>query len=209
MIKVNLLPLEYRKVERTPVLRFVTILCGVVLSASAIGAFLYVHFGTLVEVVSESEKLEEALTTKQVLANRSKSLDTEFKEYRKRRDTIEGIGESRKLWSKKIDELCDLIHNKGDRERHLVWLQSIRTLNSTKDSGGGIYIKGLSGGSEIHRLSDFHLDIKNSEFFTDFMGIDNPEGSVVKFSDGRVPDTAWDFDFNLLMEPSGKKTKKR
>ena len=40
MIKVNLLPAEYRKVERTPVLRFVTIICGVVLSASAIGAFL-------------------------------------------------------------------------------------------------------------------------------------------------------------------------
>lgn len=207
MIKVNLLPLEYRKVERTPVLRFVTILCGVVLSASAIGAFLYVHFGTLVEVVSEFEKLEETLTTKTVLANRSTSLATEYQEYRKRRDTIEDIGQSRRLWSKKIDELCDLIHNKGDRQRHLVWLNSIRTLNPTKDTGGGIYIKGLSGGSEIHRLSDFHLDLKNSEFFADFMGIDNPEGSVVKFSDGRVPGTAWDFDFNLLMAPSGKKKK--
>jgi Tfp pilus assembly protein PilN len=180
----------------------------VVLSASAIGAFLYVHFGMLVEVVSEREKLEESFTTKQVLANRSKALDTEFKEYRQRRNTIEGIGESRKLWSKKIDELCDTIHNKGDRQRHLIWLNSIRTLNATKDSGGGIYIKGLSGGSEIHRLSDFHLDIKNSEFFADFMGIDNPEGSVVKFTDGRVPDTAWDFDFNMLMPPNGKKPKK-
>ena len=30
MIKVNLLPPEYRKVERTPVLRFATIVAGVV-----------------------------------------------------------------------------------------------------------------------------------------------------------------------------------
>ena len=90
MIRVNLLPVEFRKVERTPVLRFLTIICGVVLSASAIGAFLYVHFGTLVEVVSESEKLQETLVTKQVLANRSKALDSEFKEYKKRRDAMVG-----------------------------------------------------------------------------------------------------------------------
>ena len=60
MIKVNLLPPEYRKVERTPVLRFVTIVCGVILSASAIGAFLFVHFGSLVEMQLERQQLEEA-----------------------------------------------------------------------------------------------------------------------------------------------------
>ncbi len=208
MIRVNLLPAEYRKVERTPVLRFLTIICGVVLSASAIGAFLYVHFGTLVEVVCESEKLQETLVTKQVLADRSKALDREHKEYSKRRKTIEDIGQSRKLWSKKVDELCDVIHNKGDRQRHLVWLTSIRTLNTRKDSAGGLYIKGFSGGSEIHRLSDFHLDVKNSEFFADFIGIDNPEGSVVKFSDDKLPDTAWAFDFNMRLKPTGKAKKR-
>ena len=208
MIKVNLLPAEYRKVERTPVLRFLTIICGVVLSASAIGAFLYVHFGTLVEVVSEGEKVQETLDTMQVLADRSKALEREFTEYKQRRMQIEEIGLSRRLWSRKVDELCDIIHNKGDRQRHLVWLSSLRTLGGTKESAGGIYIKGFSGGSEIHRLSDFHLDLKNSEFFADFMGIDNPEGSVVKFGDDKLPDTAWDFDFNLRLKPTGKAKKR-
>ncbi|MHC4861981.1 MAG: PilN domain-containing protein, partial [Planctomycetota bacterium] len=176
MIKVNLLPAEYRKVERTPIMRFVVILCGVVLSASAIGAFLYVHFGMLVEVVSDREKLEETYLTKKVIADRSRALSREASEYKKRRETIERIGKSRMLWSQKLDELCDIIHNKGDTKRHQVWLNQLRTLAASGDSPGGIYFKGFSGGAEIHRLSDFHLDLKNSDFFQDFTSIDNPEG---------------------------------
>ena len=99
--------------------------------------------------------------------------------------------------------LTGIIHNKGDSKRHLVWLSTIRTLGGDKGSPGGIYIKGLSGGAEIHRLSDFHLDLKNSDFFEDFMLIDNPEGSVVEFNDDRVPKTAWGFDFNMRLKPFG------
>ncbi|MEN8150066.1 MAG: hypothetical protein ABFS86_09595 [Planctomycetota bacterium] len=209
MIKVNLLPAEYRKVERTPILRFVTIVCGVVLSASAICAFLYVHFGHLVEVVSDRQKLEETLHTKKVTADESRALAQEAQEYKKRRETIEKIGQSRLLWSRKVDEISDIIHNKGDIERHLVWLTTMRTLAPLvarkgmegPSSPGGLYIKGYSGGSEIHRLSDFHLDTKNSEFFEDFSTIDNPEGELVEFSDDLIPRSAWTFDYNLRLKP--------
>lgn len=209
MIKVNLLPPEYRKVERTPVLRFVTILCGVVLSASAIGAFLYVHFGMLVTVVSEREKQKETCDILQIDAKRADDLQREAAEYKQRRQTIEDIGQKRLLWSKKLDELCDIIQNKGDTKRHLVWLSQIRSLAGSKESPGGLYIKGLSGGSEIHKLSDFHLDLKNSEFFEDFLSIDPPEGDVVTFSDDRVPKTAWQFDFNMRLKPFGWREKTR
>jgi len=210
MIKVNLLPAEYRKVERTPILRFVTIVCGVVLSASAIGAFLYVHFGMLVKVVSERDQLQSTYDTKKVEADKSQALAREAQEYKKRRETIEGIGEDRLLWSKKVDEMCDVIHNKGDTKRHLVWLTSMRSLAPAKAkrgqkasalSPGGLYIKGFSGGSELHRTSDFHLDIKNSEFFEDFESIDNPEGELVEFRDDRIPKSAWTLDYNMRLKP--------
>ena len=219
MIKVNLLPAEYRKVERTPILRFVTIVCGVVLSASAICAFLYVHFGQLVTVVSDRVKLEETYHTKKVEADKSKALAQEAQEYKKRRETIESIGQSRLLWSRKVDEICDIIHNKGDTERHLVWLSDMRTLapeivrRNSKNKGpvspGGVYIKGFSGGSEIHRLSDFHLDTKNSDFFADFSSIDNPEGELVEFSDELIPRSAWTFDYNLRLKPYDWREKTR
>lgn len=202
MINVNLLPQEYRRVERTPILRFVAIICGVVLSASAIGAFLYVHFVTLVEVVSDREKLDDTYRIKKGAAETSKALEKEAREYMKRRQTIEQIGKQRLVWSRKIDELADIIHNKGDTRRHQVWLSTLRTLASNKDSAGGLFIKGYSGG-EIHRLSDFHLDIKNSEFFEDFNLIDNPDGSVVSFNDDRVPASAWEFDLNMRLKPFG------
>lgn len=199
MIRVNLLPAEYRKVERTPILRFVTIICGVVLSASVLGAFLYVHFALLVKVVSEREKREETYLTKKVIADRSIALDSEAREYKRRLQTIDEISKSRNLWSRKLDQFCDIVHNKGDTKRHIVWLSDLKTLPATKTTGGGLYIRGLSGGSEIHRLSDFHLDIKNSDFFKGFDQIDNPEGSVVSFGDGLRPDSAWEFDFNIRM----------
>lgn len=209
MIKVNLLPHEYRKVERTPILRFVTIVCGVILSASAIGAFLYVHFGMLVETQLERQQLEDAYHTKKKEADRSKELLREAQEYQKRRDTIEKIGTERIVWSRKIDELCDIVHNKGDTKRHVVWLNTIRTVGAQRAprgskkkqvSPGGLYFKGFSGGSEVHRLSDFHLDVKNSDFYEDFTSIDNPEGDVVYFNDDRVPKSAWQFDFNLFLK---------
>jgi hypothetical protein len=210
MIKVNLLPAEYRKVERTPILRFVTIVCGVVLSASAIGAFLFVHFGQLVTVVSEREKLRETYHTKKVEADKSRELLREADEYKKRRKTLEQIGESRLVWSRKVDELCDIIHNKGDTKRHLVWLNSLRTLAPERAgrkgkkgpvSPGGLHIRGYSGGSEIHRLSDFHLDVKKSEFFDDFLTIDNPEGEKVDFRDERIPRSAWTLDYTMRLKP--------
>lgn len=201
MINVNLLPPEYRKVERTPVLRFVTIICGVILSTSAIGAFIYVHFGVLVKVVSEREKLQETYHSRQQGQRRSMALEREAKEYMKRRKTIEEIGNSRLLWSKKLDELCDLVDDHGDTKRYEVWLKQIHTLPASKHSAGGLFIKGFSGGSEMNRMSNFNLAIKKSGFFEDFASIDPPEGKAVKFSDKKVPHSAWSFDFNMKLKP--------
>jgi hypothetical protein len=210
MIKVNLLPPEYRKVERTPLLRFVTIIGGVIVSASAIAVFLYVHFGLLVEARSQREKIEETYETKKQAADRSKALEREAREYKKRRETIERIGQTRMLWSKKIDEFCDVIHNRGDRQRHLVWLRELKTLTPGRaGEAGGLFIKGWSGGSEVKHLSDFHLDIKNSEFYADFESIDNPEGRVVEFDDEREPTAGWEFDFNIRLKQLGKPNKRR
>ena len=157
--------------------------------------------------VKERKHWCKKIITKQVIANRSVALAKEAEEYKKRRSTIENIGKSRMLWSRKLDELADIINDQGSTKRHLVWLINTRTLARTKGSPGGLYMKGFSGGSEIHRLSDFHLDTKNSPFFEDFRTIDNPEGKVVRFKDERVPKDAWEFDFNLRLKQFGDRNK--
>jgi len=205
MIKVNLLPPEHRKVEGTPVARLATMVGAVVVVAGVATAWGLFHFGALARVREERQQKEEDLASLKAQAERSESLLREFKEYQRRRDTIEKIGASRILWSKKLDELADLIHNKGDAKRHLVWLSSIRTQTGRKqDSPVELVIHGMSGGDQFHKLADFNADIKKSEdFFPDFYAIDPPDGSEVQLDDGNVPDAAWEFTFGLdLKQPN-------
>lgn len=203
MIKVNLLPPEYRKVEGTPIARFVALVAGVFLTASAMSGWAYVHFGMLKEVRDERVRLEEELVQLQAQAERSQALANEFKEYEKRRDTIEKIGDGRVLWSRSLDQLADLIHNDGDTSRHEVWLRDITT--SRSGTSARLKFKGFSGGEEWSRLSDFHRDLKESEdFFSAFNSIDAPAGKRRQFDDGRIPLYAVEFAWGLTMKPKGK-----
>jgi hypothetical protein len=205
MIKVNLLPPEHRKVEGTPVARLVTTVASVMLVAGVATWWAVFHFGALARVRDDREEKEQDLASLKAQAERSEALLREFKEYQRRRDTIEKIGASRILWSKKLDEMADLIHDKGDVKRHLVWLKSIRTGNGRfPTSPVQLVIQGLSGGDQFHKLADFNADIKKSEdFFPDFYGIDPPDGRQVPLEDGNVPDAAWEFSFGLdLKQPN-------
>lgn len=209
MIKVNLLPPEYRKVDGTPVARFVALIAGVFLTASAMSVWGYVHFGMLQEVRDRRTALEDELTGLKKLADRSKALLEEFQEYQRRRETIEDIDKGRVLWSRKLDQLADLIHNKGQDTRHQVWLSDIRTQTSRgKGSAGKLTISGWSGGEELARLSDFNRDLRqDEEFFADFKAIDPPRGERVSFGDGRLPDSAWRFTTGLDLRAPGWREK--
>jgi Tfp pilus assembly protein PilN len=209
MIKVNLLPPEYRKVDGTPVARFAALVIGVFLTASAMSVWGYVHFGMLAEVRDRRADLEDELVGLNKLAERSQALLAEYKEYQKRRQTIEEVDKGRILWSRKLDQFADLIHNKGDSKRHLVWLSDVRTKSSrNKGSGGVLTMSGWSAGEELARLSDFNKDVRqDEEFFADFQAIDPPRGERVAFGDGRVPELAWRFTTGLDLKAPGWREK--
>lgn len=207
MIKVNLLPPEYRKVEGTPVARLATTIAGVFLVACAAGVWGYVHMAVLAQVREEREQKEFDLASLKAQAERSQSLLREFKEYQRRRETIEKIGASRNLWSKKLDELADLIHNKGDTKRHLVWLAAIRTQQGRGNSPCRLVFNGWSGG-DYSRLSGFNADIKKDEtFFQDFYGVDPPEGKETTIDDDAIPNKAFTFTFGLDLKPANWREK--
>jgi Tfp pilus assembly protein PilN len=210
MIRVNLLPPEYRKSDGTPIARFVALTLGVFLTATAMSVWGYVHFGMLAEVRDRRAQMEDEVVSLDALAMRSQALLAEFKEYQSRRDTIEEIDTNRILWSRKLDQLADLIHNKGDTDRHFAWLSDIRTARARgAGRGGTLKISGWSGGNEIERLSDFNKDIGDSgeDFFDDFTGIDPPIGDRVSFTDGRLPELAWRFSWSMDLKPLGWREK--
>ncbi len=209
MIRVNLLPPEYRKVDGTPIVRFVAVVVGVFLCATAMSVWGYVHFGMLAEVRERRAGLEEDLVGLQALAQRSMALQAEFKEYQRRRATIEEIGKSRFLWSRKLDQLADLIHAKGSTAKHQAWLSGVRSQSPRMArSPGALWITGWSGGEELSRMSDFNKELRSDpEFFGDFQALDPPRGERVEFADGRVPDKAWRFQWGIDLAPPGSKEK--
>jgi hypothetical protein len=198
MIKVNLLPPEYRKVDGTPIGRLVATIGAVTLVTASGGYWAYSHFQVLAQVRDERLEQEVQLATVKAQAERSKALLAEFKEYERRRTTIEQIGASRILWSKKLDEFADIIQNKGDTKRHLVWLNTIRTQGGAAGAGPSLAFHGWSGGDMSRKLSDFNSDIKNAEeFFADCTHVSPPEGGRVSFNDSNVPDQAWEFSWTI------------
>jgi Tfp pilus assembly protein PilN len=210
MIKVNLLPPEYRKVEGTPVARLAITVAGVAAVACSAGWWGYYHMAVLDKVRAERMQQEENLAAAKAQAERSQSLLREFKEYQRRRDTIETIGSSRLLWSKKLDELADVIHNKGDSKRHLVWLNQIRSQGGRfATSPCQLVIHGWSGGEQFHRLSNFNEDLKKTpDFSEDFISVDPPDGTQVPFDDDNIPNVAWEFSFGLdLKHPNWRETR--
>jgi len=210
MIRVNLLPPEYRKSGGTPIARFVALTLGVFLTATAMSVWGYVHFGMLAEVRERRTQMEEEVVQLQQLAERSQALLSEFKEYQRRRQTIEEIDTNRIVWSQKLDQFADLIHNKGEIDEHFVWLASMKSSGGRKPgSGGALMVAGWSGGNELESLANFNDDVRDSgeDFFDDFMAIDPPRGERVRFNDGRLPELAWRFTMGMDLKPLGWREK--
>lgn len=198
MIRVNLLPVEYRKADGPPVGRVVSLVLGAFCLASAVGGWGYVHFGMLSEEENKRIALEEELSQIKQQAERSQSLLREFTEYQRRRETIEKIAAQRILWSRKLDELADIIHNKGDQKDYLVWLSTVRSMAGRgAESPIALSIQGLCGGS-LTNLSAFNYKLKDTrEFSEDFSRVDPPAGVQKPLDDKKFPNVAWDFTFTL------------
>jgi len=202
---VNLLPPDYRKKDRTPLGRFIVIIIGVIAVTSSLGFFLYVRWGLLNEAESEKEQIQSVLKGLQAKAKYSDQLKLEKQEYNRRSETIQTIGNSRILWTKKMDQVSDIIFAKGDEEKRMVWLSDLsvqlsRSKGKTK-SPGDLSIKGFSAPNNWEKLSDFHADISNSNFFDDFIEISKPAGKTKEFKDPYEPNEAIEFQFKMKIKP--------
>ena len=91
MIRINLLPEEYRKPESTPIGRFITIIVGAVLVTGGLVAYGYVHYSKLRGVIEVREATEAEYANKKAQADVSKSLQAEISAYQSRRKAIQEI----------------------------------------------------------------------------------------------------------------------
>src|SRR5688572_25759440 len=99
MIRINLLPEEFRRVDRSSPKVFAASLVAIILVCCGGGWFGLTYFGELGELEVASKQLVETLLAKNEQAKYSDALVRERAAYETREATIRQIGASRMLWT--------------------------------------------------------------------------------------------------------------
>jgi cell division protein FtsB len=233
MIQINLLPPEYRPRTGTPVARFVAIVVGIVMALSAGGAYAYTHFIELSKVKELRQSREEEVKTTEMQRDRSLRLQQEIDMYEQRRRAIQTINRSRTLWSRKLDQFFEIIAAQNVDESMALWMDTIdvpakaatlrrRRPSKRQDSmepAAQFKFEGfmaMSSNAEAPALlSGFHKAItgdpettgRPTEFFADFMAINNPNIEMLReVRSGRdeeelVPPRVGAFTYDLALAP--------
>jgi cell division protein FtsB len=207
MIKINLLPPEYRPRSGTPVARFVAIVVGIVMVLSAGGAFAYTHFIELAKVHELKQSRVEEVSSTEMQRDRSLRLKQEIDMYEQRRTAIQTINRSRTLWSRKLDQFFDIVTAQNADESYSLWLDSVDvpakvaslkrrrpTRGKTKSTEPAAQFKvegfmAMTSDAEAPALlSSFHKALtgdpentgRPTDFFADFMSINNPNIEMLR-----------------------------
>jgi len=202
MLKVNLLPDEFKVAERASMGAVLLVAFCTIMSVSSLSLVSYLYFSVLNSAEAERNIVKEELDNLAPMAKYADDLDQEKKEYRKRSEVIHDIETTRILWTKKINQLLDVVHNKGDTERHWAWLKEMKvSMGSPRDPG--VTLKGSVARDQFDQLSKFNEDLKNHDLYKeDFIAISNPTGSIgcEKKMD---PSSAIEFSWEMKLKSKG------
>ncbi len=210
MIRINLLPQDFRRKESTPFAVLGPMLACIVVTLGAGFAWAWLHFAELNTQLDRLSELTQVLQSKARGVAYVGALKGEQDDFALRKQTIQEIAGSRMLWTKKLDQFFNVATSDEDGQQYLIWLNTLEvkpppgTGGSNKNPvGETVSMKGycLAEQNPLQHYNTFHAAIRNSEFFTDFVSLDDPSGKSVEFDDGMQPSSAWDIDLSMIMKP--------
>jgi Tfp pilus assembly protein PilN len=202
MIHVNLLPVELRRGKGLQAKVLVVAMASVVAVTAAVGWFTMKWFGDL---QSAEQRLADADTELGELQRRvgyADQLESNKNDYTVRVQTIKDIGNSRRVWSKFLDELIDVVNNNGDTERHTAWFDELVVRNDPA-KGAMVSLTCAVQGDEQDRLANFHDDMANSSFGKQAQ-LSDPNWKLEE-EEGRMPPTSLRFALSLQFPPTNSK----
>ena len=200
MIRINLLPEDFRRSERTSLKLFAATLAAVVLVCSGFGWFGLVWFGELTQLEEEKTAIGETLSQKKERAAYADSLEAEKKDYEARSETIQNICRSRMQWTEVLDQVIDVVNNDGNTERHMAWFRSMASRESGDSKfGPTVQLPGYVQGREMRKVADFHDDFEHTPFFVDVADKSAPAGTV-ELDQRRNPPEAMAFDLRFTFK---------
>ncbi len=203
MIRINLLPEEYRRKARTPIKLLVAFVGAAAVNAGLMSWWAWTVFGVQAGIDSEKATLELEMEGLAPQVAYHQALDAESKQYQSREKTLAGITASRISWTRKIDELIDVVNRGGDGQRHLVWLDDLQvsqTSDSNAQSYGSVRANGHSGSDKFAQVANFLEDLESSTFIEDFQPPSPPEGTQTLVDETLVPPVAWAFPMSLSLK---------
>lgn len=206
MIQINLLPEEYRRKARTPIRLMLAVLAVVTINGTLLAYWTWVAFGVAAEIETERSvaQLEMDGLTPQV--NYHNALETESKVYNARERTLNEITKGRVLWTKKLDQLIDVVHMGREEGRHFVWFDDL-SVDQRADQRSGTFgtlkASGHSGSAKWDQVANFLDDVENPELsglIDDFHPPAWPEAQVSSVDEDLIPSEVWDFPLQMSLK---------
>jgi hypothetical protein len=209
MIRIDLLPEEYRRKSRTPIKMMVAISLIVAVNSS-LGAWLgWQAFGVAARVESERSVLHTENDGLKPQVAYHRALDAESKRHEAREQTLAQITASRLSWTRKIDEFIDVVNRGGDGQSHLTWFDDLTAQlggGSRGKSAGSFQASGHSGSDNFGQVANFLEDLEESPFIVDFLPPAPPEGSESQTDEELMPKVVWAFPLSVeLKTPEERK----
>ena len=191
MIQINLLPKELRKAEPTPWPKLLGLLVSLILILGVGLLMMYYRYTILPTVMDQRQRAEEETKGLEARAKEADSLEKEIKDFETREKTILQIRQTRWLWSKKLDQIIDMIPSYV-QINSLVIKEARSGARGKEEEGPGIEMECLSQGTDERNIAKFRRKIMTSPFWEDVL--DMPEWPYsVGSSAGKEKETCLKF----------------
>lgn len=203
MIFINLLPDEFRQKRRTPVKLLLAVSASVAVNGSLAAYWAWTAFGVAAEVKSELGVLQDQKAGIDPQVAYHKELENESKLFEAREEMLRSITSNRISWTRKVDELIDVVNVGGDGEKYLIWLDDLtvdQKENTRAKTYGSLKSSGHSGSTSFAHVANFLDDLERSPFCEDFNKPSPPEGSQTAKDEGLLPAEVWNFPLEATLK---------
>lgn len=203
MILINLLPEEFRQKRRTPVKLLLAISASVAVNGTLVAYWAWTAFGVAAEVKTELSVLQDEKAGIDPQVAYHHDLESESKLFDAREEMLKKITANRISWTRKLDELIDVVNAGGDGEKYLVWFDDLTVDQKEAARGksyGQIKASGHSGSTSFAHVANFLDDVERSQFCEDFNKPAPPEGSQSSKDEGLMPSEVWNFPLEATLK---------
>ena len=213
MITINLLPEEYRRKARTPIKLMLTVVAVVAINSGLAAYWGWLAFGVAAKAKTERTQLETEMAGLEPQVKYHDSLQAETQIHASRESTLGQITRDRILWTRKLDELIDVVNLGGDGVRHYIWFDDLSVKQQAAAAGrvqnhGELKASGHSGSAQWDQVANFLEDVEDLELtaFSDiFERPASPAGTQNPPDEDLIPSEVWSFPFGLkLRDPDSR-----